>query len=528
MFSSAPLRALRHAGDRMRRATRSLAVSALAATSLLGACADNGVGPSGQSAQLVLSASFQATAGSSEEVRIASSYLLQNGAYSPLSTQSIRLTGAAQAVPVGIDLGSCLANAQRGGLPGTSLGADECVVLIEIQLLIDGLPVDRQFVGPLSLRPGVTTTAPNTIQLNDVAEVRINAPAENVVAAGQPLRLELTRPMTLGTLVLDRQQRPVTGRAATWTSSNPNVASVSATGVVTGVAVGTTRITADVGGRQNFVDVRVVPPPAALTVVSAGQSGTGTRTSSPAGISCVINGTGAAGTCAYTFPGDVDVVLTATPASGTELIGWSGDCSGTQGAACTVSMNQARNVGVVFRALRTLNISATGTGLGTVNSDLGGITCYAAQGSVSGTCSNVFFEGTVVTLQAVPSGQAPSVAGRATAPRHRPVCQLTMNAARSVTALRRPVPISIAGIGQGAGTVSSSPVGIACTLNGAAGLGACSALFTEARRSPSRPPRPAATASVLERLHDTSGSTCTVQVTSPARRSRCSSIRRRC
>lgn len=520
MFSSAPLRALRHAGDRMRRATRSLAVSALAATSLLGACADNGVGPSGQSAQLVLSASFQATAGSSEEVRIASSYLLQNGAYSPLSTQSIRLTGAAQAVPVGIDLGSCLANAQRGGLPGTSLGADECVVLIEIQLLIDGLPVDRQFVGPLSLRPGVTTTAPNTIQLNDVAEVRINAPAENVVAAGQPLRLELTRPMTLGTLVLDRQQRPVTGRAATWTSSNPNVASVSATGVVTGVAVGTTRITADVGGRQNFVDVRVVPPPAALTVVSAGQSGTGTLTSSPAGISCVINGTGAAGTCAYTFPGDVDVVLTATPASGTELIGWSGDCSGTQGAACTVSMNQARNVGVVFRALRTLNISATGTGFGTVNSDLGGITCYAAQGSVSGTCSNVFFEGTVVTLQAVPSGQ--STFGGWTgdcAGVTAPVCQLTMNAARSVTArFDAPVPISIAGIGQGAGTVSSSPVGIACTLNGAAGLGACSALFTEGSTI-------TLTATAANRnsfrgwsgCTSTSGSTCTVQVTSPGK-----------
>lgn len=520
MFSSAPLRALRHAGDRMRRATRSLAVSALAATSLLGACADNGVGPSGQSAQLVLSASFQTTAGSNEEVRIATSYLLQNGGYSPLSTQSIRLTGTAQAVPVGVDLASCLANGQRGALPGTSIGADECVVLIEIQLLIDGLPVDRQYVGPLSLRPGVTTTVPSTIQLNDVAEVRINAPAENVVGTGQPLRLELARPMTLSTSVLDRQQRPVTGRAATWTSSNPNVASVSAAGVVTGVAVGSTRITADVGGRMNFVDVRVVPPPAALTVVSAGQSGTGTLTSSPAGISCVINGTGAAGTCAYTFPGDVDVVLTATPASGSELIGWSGDCSGTQGAACTVSMNQARNVGVVFRALRTLNISAAGTGFGTVNSDLGGITCYAAQGGVSGTCSNVFYEGTVVTLQAIPSGQ--STFGGWTgdcAGVNAPVCQITMNAARSVTArFDAPVPISIAGIGQGSGTVSSSPIGIACTLNGAAGLGACSALFTEGSTI-------TLTATAANRnsfrgwsgCTTTSGATCTVQVTSPGK-----------
>lgn len=529
MSTSASGSALRHAGNSVPRPTRSrirsltashVAVATLALTALLGACADNSAGPARQPAQLLLSASFQTTTGSNDDVRIASGYLLQDGSYSPLSTQSLRLSGAPQAVPVGIDLAACLANAQRGALPGTSIAADECVVRLEIQLLVDGLPVDRQYVGPISLRPGVTTTVPGTIQLNDVAEVRINAPTENVVGAGQPLRMELTRPMSLTTLVLDRQQRPIAGRSAIWTSSSPSVASVSVGGVVTGLSVGTTRITADVGGRVNFVDVRVVPPPAAVTVVSAGVTGTGTLTSSPAGISCAINGSITTGTCAFTFPGDANVVLTATPASGTELIGWSGDCLLTQGAACTVSMNQARNVGVVFRALRTLAVTAAGAGGGTITSDVGGLTCQALQGVVSGTCSNTFRDGTVVTLTAAPNGQSTfggwtgDCAG-ITVPR----CQLTMNAARSVTArFNAPVPISITGIGLGSGTVSSSPAGLACTLTAASGQGSCSTLFDDGATVTLT-----ASAATEHSFHSwsgcttASGTTCTVVVASPGK-----------
>ncbi len=457
--------------------------AALFASSLLGACADDGsTGPgAGQQARLMLSASLQQTAAATEEVRIATSYVLLSGGTTPLSSQSINLTGSTQTVPVGIDLSNCLRDSQRAGLNGAAPGADECVVQLDVQLVLDGLPVDRHQVGPLSLRPGVTTTIPSTLQLNDIAEVRLTAPAENVVGAGQPLRVETARTMALTMTVLDRQQRPVTGRTAVWTSSNPSIATVSATGVVTAVAVGTTRITADVGGRQNVVDIRVVPPPALLRLSSAGLSGTGTITSAPAGLNCAINGTASTGTCAFTFPGDIQVVLTATPAVGTELIGWAGDCSGTQGAACTVSMNQARNVGVVFRALRSLNITAAGTGVGTVNSDLGGISCFASLGTVSGTCANTFFEGTVVTLQAIPGGNSTfgGWTGDCAGVTSR-VCQVTMNAARTVTArFDAPVAVTITGSGNGNGTVSSIPIAISCNLQGAAGLGACSGLFAE-------------------------------------------------
>lgn len=77
----------------------------------------------------------------------------------------------------------------------------------------------------------------------------------------------------------------------------------------------------------------------ALTVASNG-TGTGTLTSTPAGINC-----GAA--CTATFPMGTAVTLTATPAVGSEFTGWAGaGCSGT--GNCTVPMSQAQSVTATF------------------------------------------------------------------------------------------------------------------------------------------------------------------------------------
>jgi hypothetical protein len=77
-----------------------------------------------------------------------------------------------------------------------------------------------------------------------------------------------------------------------------------------------------------------------LTVTKAG-TGSGTVTSSPAGISC-------GSTCSASFSQGTSVALSATAASGSTFAGWSGEgCSGT----CTVSMTQARSVTATFQAI---------------------------------------------------------------------------------------------------------------------------------------------------------------------------------
>jgi uncharacterized repeat protein (TIGR02543 family) len=74
---------------------------------------------------------------------------------------------------------------------------------------------------------------------------------------------------------------------------------------------------------------------AVLTVSLAGTQQGGTVTSVPAGISCPGQACGALFTI-----GD-PVVLTATPKTGFTFGGWSGDCTSTNGTACTVVMTKA-------------------------------------------------------------------------------------------------------------------------------------------------------------------------------------------
>lgn len=75
-----------------------------------------------------------------------------------------------------------------------------------------------------------------------------------------------------------------------------------------------------------------------LTVTRAG-AGSGTVAASGATLTCP-------GTCSASVSNGADVVLTATPASGSAFTGWSGACSGT--STCSVSMLSAREVSATF------------------------------------------------------------------------------------------------------------------------------------------------------------------------------------
>lgn len=76
-----------------------------------------------------------------------------------------------------------------------------------------------------------------------------------------------------------------------------------------------------------------------LLTVSKSGAGSGIVTSVPAGINC---GT----TCSVTLANGTSVTLTATPASGSVFVGWTGACSGV--GTCTVLMNSARSATATF------------------------------------------------------------------------------------------------------------------------------------------------------------------------------------
>ncbi len=86
--------------------------------------------------------------------------------------------------------------------------------------------------------------------------------------------------------------------------------------------------------------VNLAPSNYSVLNVSRTGLGTGTVTSSPAGINCGAN-------CIYAYPKTTNVILTAVAASGSAFTGWSGGgCSGT--GPCTVPMSTAQSVVAAF------------------------------------------------------------------------------------------------------------------------------------------------------------------------------------
>lgn len=193
-----------------------------------------------------------------------------------------------------------------------------------------------------------------------------------------------------------------------------------------------------------------------LSVASAG-TGTGTLASSPAGIAC-------GATCYASFDNGTSVTLTATAAAGSFFTGWSGACTGT--GACTVSMNQDKNVTASFALSNLLSVSLTGAGAGSVNSNPVGIDCGA-------TCSASYPASTSVTLTASPAvgsvftGWSGACTGTGD-------CTVSLSQAQTVSAGfsfdTLPDELTVAKAGAGAGTVGSSPAGIDCGAT-------CTAIF---------------------------------------------------
>lgn len=141
-----------------------------------------------------------------------------------------------------------------------------------------------------------------------------------------------------------------------------------------------------------------------LTVGKIG-TGTGTVTSSPAGINC---GT----TCSANFPSGQTVTLLPLAAPGSSFAAWSG-CSSVSGIYCSVVMSAKRTPQATFNAVQTsgygLTVTVYGTRGGTVRSSPAGINCQVTGGA----CSKNFSLNTTVVLVATPApgGRLQSWAG---------------------------------------------------------------------------------------------------------------------
>jgi hypothetical protein len=166
--------------------------------------------------------------------------------------------------------------------------------------------------------------------------------------------------------------------------------------------------------------------------VSKSGTGSGTVTSSPAGIDC---GSG----CSADFIAGTVVTLAATAASGSTFDGWSGGvCTGTD--PCTFTGNGAATIGASFSLVpvtaspspTSYTLTVAKSGPGTVASAPSGISCGS-------DCSEAYVSGTTVTLTATPNKNGASFTGWSGGgcSGTSPTCTVSMTADRSVSAAFR-------------------------------------------------------------------------------------------
>jgi hypothetical protein len=168
-----------------------------------------------------------------------------------------------------------------------------------------------------------------------------------------------------------------------------------------------------VGNKAQVVDIGHT-----LTVTKSG-SGSGTVTSSPAGVAC---GAG----CVGSFATGSSVTLTANAAAGSRFAGWSGGgCSGT--GTCHVTMNADKAVTATFTLQHTLSVTKAGSGTGSVTSSPAGINCGS-------TCAAAFDTGASVTLTATADSGSDFTGWSGGGCSGTGTCQVTLNADTTVTA----------------------------------------------------------------------------------------------
>ena len=96
------------------------------------------------------------------------------------------------------------------------------------------------------------------------------APVVTTVSVVIPLsQLEVGMSETVTAEVRDQTGAVVSGKAATWSSSSPAVATIDASGTLTAIAAGTSTITATVEGKNGSAIVTVVGPAISSVVVAA-------------------------------------------------------------------------------------------------------------------------------------------------------------------------------------------------------------------------------------------------------------------
>jgi hypothetical protein len=292
----------------------------------------------------------------------------------------------------------------------------------------------------------------------------------------------------------------VSGAQVRWTSSggcsetvtlSTDASGISRTGNVCSIAtVGSYTQTAELvanGDKVSF-PFKLTALPTLSVTAGAVSTGTGTVTSqaglTPA-ITCSISKTSQSGDCSRSYQPNTQVTLTAAATNNSTFAGWGGACSASESSpTCSVSVTAAQSVTASFTApQQLLTVALSGTGTGSVVSNVGGIDCRLAAGSTTGTCTAQLSFGTTVTLRAsttdtvqVSASGGCALGGTQASPQLTCVMDQPRTVALVFTTPPKLLDVSAAPSSSGTGQITSQPglaPAINCLITGTARSNVC-------------------------------------------------------
>jgi uncharacterized protein YjdB len=119
---------------------------------------------------------------------------------------------------------------------------------------------------------GSTTITATAEGVNGTRTFRVLAPVNSISTTTPGDSIFGTGTLQVTAAMLDASSAPITGRPISWTTTNGAAATVSTSGLVTGVAAGTANIIASVEGKADTVTVRVLAGIASLALTPATDS----------------------------------------------------------------------------------------------------------------------------------------------------------------------------------------------------------------------------------------------------------------
>jgi alpha-tubulin suppressor-like RCC1 family protein len=119
--------------------------------------------------------------------------------------------------------------------------------------------------------PGSATITATSEGKSGSATVSVAIPVASVTVSPGELTLLVGESQQLTAITRDEAGNPLDGRSITWTTTEPTVATVSATGIVTGVGTGSATVTATSEGKSASATVSVASAPVVSVTVSPGE-----------------------------------------------------------------------------------------------------------------------------------------------------------------------------------------------------------------------------------------------------------------